>query len=175
MVLIHFGDCGRIVEVAYFLNEGVIAAVSAGEEGKEPESCSLHGGLSIVRMEEEFNDVGGFPLLLPSHEFHSSIPDGPDPLWDHHLAFCCWDSSSDSSLIMFKAIGNAEDSQLSLQLSVVSIVLGVESFELFDPSCCLFELLDIVFSPLGDCGGEPEGSGSDGGIECGVEGEDSFC
>jgi len=173
--LIHLGDCGGVVEVAYFLNEGMIAPISAGEESKEPGSCSLYGGLSIVRTEEEFDDVCGLPLLAPGHEFHSSIPNRPDLFWDHYLASCCWDSSSDSSLIMFKAIRNAEEAQLSSQLSVVSIALGIESFKLFNPSRRLFELLDVVFSPLLDCGGEPEGGGADGGIESGIEGKDCFC
>ncbi len=133
-VLIHFGDCGGVVEAAYFLNEGMIAPISACEEGKEPGSCSLHGGLSIVRTEEKFDNVCELSLLAPGHEFHGSIPDGSDPFWDHHLASCCWDSSGDSSLITFKAIGNAEKAQLSSQLLVVGIVLRVELLKLFNLS-----------------------------------------
>jgi len=153
----------------------MIAPISAGEESEEPGSCSLCGGLSIVRIEEEFDDVCGLPLLMPGHEFHSSIPNGPDPLWDHHLASCCQDSSGDSSLVTFKAIGNAKKAQLSSQLSVVGVALGVDSFELFNSLRRLFELRDIVFSPLSDCGGEAKGSGADGGIDGGVEHENCLC
>src|SRR6266851_6139363 len=153
----------------------MIAPVLTGEKGEEPGSCGLSGGLSIVRMEEEFDDICGLPLLAPCHEFHGSIPDGPDPLWDHHLASCCWDSSGDSSLVTLKAIGNADEAQSSSQLSVVGVALGVESFELLDPSRCLFELLDVMFGPLSDRGGEAEGGGADGGIDGGVEHENCLC
>ncbi len=108
LVLIHLGNSCWVVELPNLLDEGMIAPISAGEEGKEPQSCGLCGGLSIVRIEEEFDNIGGLPRLLPCHEFHCPIPDGPDSFWDHHLASICWDSSGDSSLIMFKAIGNAE-------------------------------------------------------------------
>src|SRR6266851_8550601 len=48
-----------------FLNKGMIAPILAGEEGEQPGSCGLHGGLSIVRMKEEFDNVCGLPQLPP--------------------------------------------------------------------------------------------------------------
>ncbi len=107
-VSIHFGNGGQVVEVLNFFNEGMIAPILAGEEGKKPGSCGLHGGLSIVRTEEEFDNICGLPQLPPCQQLHGSIPDRLDPFWDHHLASACQDSGSDSSLIMFKAIGNTE-------------------------------------------------------------------
>ena len=174
VVSIHFCECGGVVEAAYFLNEGMIAPVSAGEEGEEPGSCGLHGGLSIVRTEEEFDDICGLALLVPCHEFHSSIPDRPDPLWDHHLASCYRDSSGDSSLVTFKAIGNADEAQSSSQLLVVGVALAVELLELFNSSRCLFKFRDVVFSLLVDCGGEAEGGGADGGVDGWVKHKDCF-
>ena len=61
---LHHG--GAVVKVAGFLSEGVETSIPTGEEGKEPQSCCLSGGLSIVRPEEKVCDVGGFPRLPPS-------------------------------------------------------------------------------------------------------------
>jgi len=61
----HFGGGSGVAEAADLLDKCVETTVMAGEEGEEPGSCGLHGGLSIVRMEEEFDDVGGFPRLPP--------------------------------------------------------------------------------------------------------------
>ncbi len=61
---------------------------------------------------------------------------------------------------------------MSLQLSVVGIALCVESFELFDSLCGLLKPCYIMFCPLSDSGGEPEGYGVNGGIEGWIEGED---
>ncbi len=65
-VSIHLGDGGGVIEASNLLNEGVVTSITRGEECKEPGRCGLHGVLSIVRAEEEFDDVGGFPQLLPS-------------------------------------------------------------------------------------------------------------
>jgi hypothetical protein len=64
-VAIYFHNCCWVVKVSGGLNEGVEATVSSCEEGKEPWSCGVRGGLSIVRMEEEFDDVCGLPRLPP--------------------------------------------------------------------------------------------------------------
>ena len=64
-VLIHFGGGGGVVKAANFFDEHVITPVLGGEEGEEPGSCGLRGVLSIVRAEEEFDNVGGFPWLPP--------------------------------------------------------------------------------------------------------------
>jgi len=64
-VSIHFGCGGGVVEVVNFFDERVIAPVLGGEEGEEPGSCGIRGVLSIVRAEEEFDNVGGFPWLPP--------------------------------------------------------------------------------------------------------------
>ena len=64
-VSIHLGNSSRVVEALDLLNECVVTSIAGGKEGKEPGSCSLHGGLSIVRTEEEFDDIGGFPRLPP--------------------------------------------------------------------------------------------------------------
>ncbi len=64
-VLIHFGDGGRVVEVLNFFDECMVTSIVRGEEGKKPGSCGLRGGLSIVRMEKELNDICGFPRLPP--------------------------------------------------------------------------------------------------------------
>ncbi len=77
-----------------------------------------------------------------------------------------------SSLVTLKAIGNAEEAQSSSQLPVVGVALLVESFELYDAESCFRNALGVVFGPLSDGGGEPEGGGMDGGIEGRVEGED---
>jgi hypothetical protein len=57
---------GGVVETAGFLGEGVETSIPTGEEGEEPRSCCLSGGLSIVRPEEKVCDIGGFPRLPPS-------------------------------------------------------------------------------------------------------------
>ena len=57
---------GRVVEMVGFLGEGVETSILTGEEGEEPRSCCLSGGLSIVRPEEKVCDIGGFPRLPPS-------------------------------------------------------------------------------------------------------------
>ena len=79
MVSIHFGDSRQVVESPNLLNEGMVAPISAGEKGEKPWSCGLCRGLSIVRTEEEFDNIDGFPRLLPCYEFYCSIPDRPDP------------------------------------------------------------------------------------------------
>ncbi len=48
-----------------FFDEGMIAPVSAGEKGKELGSCSLCGGLSIVRTEDKFDNIYRLPWLPP--------------------------------------------------------------------------------------------------------------
>ena len=65
MVLIHLSGGGRVVEATDLLDEHVITPISGGEEGKELGRRGLRGVLSIVRTEEEFDDVGGFPWLSP--------------------------------------------------------------------------------------------------------------
>jgi hypothetical protein len=65
LVLIHFCGGGWVIEVSDLFDQGVIAPILTGEEGKESGSCGLYGGLSIVRMDEEFDDIGGFPRLPP--------------------------------------------------------------------------------------------------------------
>ncbi len=64
-VSIHLGGGSGVVEAADFLDEHVITPVSGGEEGKEPGRRGLCGALSIVRTEEEFDNIGGFPWLPP--------------------------------------------------------------------------------------------------------------
>ena len=64
-VSIHLGCGGGVVEAANFFDERVITPVLGGEEGEEPGRRGLRGVLSIVRAEEEFDNVGGFPWLPP--------------------------------------------------------------------------------------------------------------
>ena len=64
-VAIYFCICCQVVEASGGLDEGVEATVLSCEEGEEPQSCGVHVGLSIVRTEEEFNNVCGFPRLPP--------------------------------------------------------------------------------------------------------------
>ena len=64
-VSIHLGCGGGVVEAANFFDERVIAPVLGCDEGEEPGSCGLRGVLSIVRAEEEFDNVGGFLWLPP--------------------------------------------------------------------------------------------------------------
>jgi hypothetical protein len=73
---------------------------------------------------------------------------------------------------MLKAIGNAEEAQSSLQLSVVLCLLLVDSFESLDFLLGLGELLSVLGCSLAYSGGKPIGCGTDGGIERRVEGED---
>jgi hypothetical protein len=65
MVAIYFCNCCQVVEASGGLDKGVEATVSFCKEGEEPRSCGVHGGLSIVRTEEEFDDICGFPRLPP--------------------------------------------------------------------------------------------------------------
>ena len=74
--------------------------------------------------------------------------------------------------ITFKAIGNAEEAQLSSQLVVVCGVLLVDALESVDLLLCLVELLRVLRCSLVHSGGKPIGCGADGGIECWVKGKD---
>jgi hypothetical protein len=65
-VLVDFGNGGGVVEVLYFFDKGVVTTVLAGEEGKEPRGCHFSGGFSIVRTQEELDDICGLPRLPPS-------------------------------------------------------------------------------------------------------------
>jgi hypothetical protein len=64
-VAIYFCNCCQVVETSGGLDEGVETTVSSCEEGEEPRSRGVHVGLSIVRTEEEFDDICGFPRLPP--------------------------------------------------------------------------------------------------------------
>jgi len=79
VVSIHLGCGGGVVEAANLFDERVITPVFGGEEGEEPGSCGLRGVLSIVRAEEELDNVGGFPWLPPSQQFHGAISNWPNP------------------------------------------------------------------------------------------------
>jgi hypothetical protein len=74
--------------------------------------------------------------------------------------------------IVFKAIGNAEDSQLSLQLAVVDYLLLVESFKTLNVLVGFSEFLSLTSSSLAYSSDKPIGCGTDGGIDCRVEGKD---
>src|SRR6266851_4637365 len=63
VVLIHLGGGSGIIESVDLLDEHVVTSIAGGEEGEEPGRRGLYGVLSIVRMEEEFDNVGGFPWL----------------------------------------------------------------------------------------------------------------
>jgi hypothetical protein len=76
---------------------------------------------------------------------------------------------------MFKAIGNAEDFQLSLQLAVVSCLLLVEAFKLLDVLVGFGELLSLLSGLLVYSGDKPIGCGADGGIDCWIECEVMLC
>ena len=65
MVAIYFCNCCQVVETSGGLDEGVEAAISSCEEGEEPRSHGVRGGLSIIRVEEELDNVCGFPRLPP--------------------------------------------------------------------------------------------------------------
>jgi hypothetical protein len=73
---------------------------------------------------------------------------------------------------MFKAIGNAEDSQSSSQLAVVSCSLLVEAFEPLDVLVGFGELLSLLSGLLVYSGDKPIGCGIDGSIDCWIECED---
>jgi len=73
---------------------------------------------------------------------------------------------------MLKAIRNAEEAQSSSQLSVVLCLLLVDSLELLDFLLGFGNLLSILGCSLIHSGCKPIGRGTDGGIECRVEGED---
>jgi hypothetical protein len=73
---------------------------------------------------------------------------------------------------MFKAIGNAEQAQLSLQLVVVSSLLLVEAFELLNVLTSLVELLSVLGHSFVYSGDKPIGHGTDGSIEYWIKGED---
>ncbi len=64
-VLIHLGGGSGVVEAADLLDERVVTPIAGGEEAEKLGRCGVYGGLSIVRMEEEFDNVGGFPWLPP--------------------------------------------------------------------------------------------------------------
>ena len=76
------------------------------------------------------------------------------------------------ALVMLKAIGNAEEAQSSSQLSVVLCLLLVDSLESLDFLLGFGNLLSILGHLLTYSGCKPIGCGTDGGIECRVEGED---
>jgi len=65
-VLVYFCDHCKVIEAVGFFNEGVETSIATGEDGKEPQSCCLSEGLSIVRPEEKLCNVDGFPRLPPS-------------------------------------------------------------------------------------------------------------
>jgi len=90
------------------------------------------------------------------------------------LASSCWDCSGDLALITLKAIGNTEEAQSSLQLSVVLCPLLVDSLELLDFLLGFGDLLSVLGHLLVYSGCKPIGCGADGGIEHRVEGEDCF-
>jgi hypothetical protein len=73
---------------------------------------------------------------------------------------------------MLKAIGNAEEAQSSLQLSVVLCLLLVDSLELLNFLLGFGDLLSILGHSLVHSGCKPIGCGTDGSIECRIEGED---
>ena len=73
---------------------------------------------------------------------------------------------------MLKAIGNAEEAQLSSQLSVVLCSLLVDLLELLDFLLSFGDLLSVLGRSLAYSGCKPIGCGADGGIEHWVEGED---
>jgi len=65
-VAVYLSDGGQVVESVHLFNEGVETSILTGEDSEEPRSCCLGNGvLSIVRPEEKFCDVGGFPRLPP--------------------------------------------------------------------------------------------------------------
>jgi len=87
------------------------------------------------------------------------------------LASSCRDCGGDSALVTFKARGNCEQAQSSLQLSVVGSSLLVDGFELCDLMLCFLELLSRVSHLLVNSGDKPKGHGADGGRDGCVKGE----
>ena len=73
---------------------------------------------------------------------------------------------------MFKASGNAKDSQLSSQLAVVDCLLLVESFKLLDVLVGFSKFLSLTGGSLIYSGDKPIGCGVDSGIDCWIEGKD---
>jgi len=73
---------------------------------------------------------------------------------------------------MLKAIGNAEEAQSSLQLSVVLCPLLVDLLKSLDFLLGFGDFLSVLGCSLAYSGGKPIGCGVDGGIEHRVEGED---
>jgi hypothetical protein len=90
------------------------------------------------------------------------------------LASLCRDSGGDSSLVMLKAIGNAEEAHSSSQLPVVCLALLIGSFKLDNALPGFSKFLSVVGRSLAYSGGKPKGCGVDGGIERWIEGEDGF-
>ena len=88
------------------------------------------------------------------------------------MAFSCRVCGGDSALVTLKAIGNAEEAQLSSQLSVVLCLLLVDSLESLNFLLNFSDLLSVLGHLLMHSGGKPIGCGVDGGIERRVEGED---
>jgi len=64
--VIYLRNCCWVVKALGFLDEGVETPIATGKEGEEPWSRRFRGGVSIVRAEEEFCNIGGFPRLPPS-------------------------------------------------------------------------------------------------------------
>jgi len=75
---------------------------------------------------------------------------------------------------VFKASGNAEDSQLSSQLAVVDCSLLVEAFESLDVLVGFGELLSLTGSSLAYSGDKPIGCGMDDSIDHWVKGKDDL-
>jgi hypothetical protein len=73
---------------------------------------------------------------------------------------------------MLKAIRNAEEAQLSLQLLVVLCSLLVDSLESLNFLLSFSNLLSVLGRSLAHSGCKPIGCGADGGIEHRVKGED---
>jgi len=65
-VAVYLSNCGWIVELSRFFDDGVETSVLTCEDGEEPRSCCFGNGvLSIVRPEEKLCDIVGFPRLPP--------------------------------------------------------------------------------------------------------------
>jgi hypothetical protein len=64
-VAIYFCNCCWVVKTSGGFDECVEAAIASCEEGEKRWSRGVRGGLSIVRAEEEFDNVCGFPRLPP--------------------------------------------------------------------------------------------------------------
>jgi hypothetical protein len=72
---------------------------------------------------------------------------------------------------MLKAIGNCEQAQSSLQLSVVGSSLLVDCFKVHDLMLHFLELLSRISHSLANSGDKPKGCGSDGSTDGWVKGE----